>query len=316
MPLSRAKKEVYLEKLRNYLDSYSKMFMVTVDHVGSNQMQQIRIALRKHAVVLMGKNTMMRKVLRKYLLDNPGHPYEQVLNNIRGNVGFVFTNGNLSDVKEMITSNKVPAPARSGTVAPNDVMVPAGPTGMDPGSTAFFQALNIPTKIAKGQVEIITELQLITKGEKCLPGQVVLLGKLNILPFSYGLVIIHVYDNGAFFSPAVLDMSPQDLKNKFMSAVQAVAAISLELGYPTLASLPHSISNAFQMLASVGLEVEFDFAQMSLLSAAGGSGGSGESAAAGGEAAAAPKEEEKEEEEVGLAGGADMFAGGAGGDDY
>lgn len=315
MPLSRAKKEVYLEKLRSYLDTYNKMFMVTVDHVGSNQMQQIRIALRKHAVVIMGKNTMMRKVLRKYLVDNPGHPYEQVLNNVKGNVGFVFTNGNLADVKTMITENKVPAPARSGTIAPNDVMVPSGPTGMDPGSTAFFQALNIPTKIAKGQVEIITELQLITKGEKCLPGQVVLLNKLNILPFSYGLIIIAVYDNGAFFSPEVLDMSPQDLQNKFMGAVAAVAAISLELGYPTLASLPHSISNAFQKIAAIGLEVEFDFPQMSLLTSGGGGGGGGGDAApaAGGDDAPKEAAKEEEEEDVGLGGGADMFAGG---DDY
>jgi len=265
MPLSREKKEKYIETLNMYLDTYNKLFLVTCDHVGSNQMQQIRGGLRGKGVVLMGKNTMMRKVLKAYLAENPGHAYEQILPLIKGNIGFVFTNGDLAEVQNNIRDNKVPAPARSGTVAPNNVVVPAGPTGMDPGSTSFFQALNIPTKIAKGQVEIITELMLIVKGERCMPGQVVLLGKLNILPFSYGLVIRHVYDNGSMFDPKVLDMSTQDLENKFCNAAGVVASLSLELGYPTLASLCHSISNSFQTLAAIGLEVDAKFPQLDKL---------------------------------------------------
>ena len=78
------------------------------------------------------------------------------------------------------------APARSGTVAPCDVIVPAGPTGCDPGQTAFFQALAIPTKIAKGQIEIISDVKLITLGEKVGSSEAALLQKLNIKPFSYG----------------------------------------------------------------------------------------------------------------------------------
>lgn len=262
MPLSREKKEKYIETLNSYLDNYQKLFLVTCDNVGSNQMQQIRGGLRGKGVVLMGKNTMMRKVLKTYLAENPGHPYEQILPLIKGNIGFVFTNDDLSEVQNSIRDNKVPAPARSGTIAPCNVVVPSGPTGMDPGSTGFFQALNIPTKIAKGQVEIINELLLIQEGEKCLPGQVVLLGKLNILPFSYGLVIKHVYDNGSMFDPKVLDMSQQDLEQKFCSAASVIASMSLELGYPTLASLCHSISNSFQVCAGIGLEVDYKFKQL------------------------------------------------------
>ena len=41
------------------------------DNVGSKQMQQIRMSLRGKAVVLMGKNTMMRKAIRGHLENNP-----------------------------------------------------------------------------------------------------------------------------------------------------------------------------------------------------------------------------------------------------
>lgn len=39
--------------------------------MGSKQMQQIRMSLRGKAVVLMGKNTMMRKAIRGHLENNP-----------------------------------------------------------------------------------------------------------------------------------------------------------------------------------------------------------------------------------------------------
>ena len=49
---------------------------------------------------------------------------------------------------------QVEAPARAGAIAPCDVKIPAQNTGLGPEKTSFFQALSIPTKIAKGTIEI------------------------------------------------------------------------------------------------------------------------------------------------------------------
>jgi large subunit ribosomal protein LP0 len=49
---------------------------------------------------------------------------------------------------------QVPAAARAGAVSPVEVIIPAGSTGLDPGQTAFFQVLNIGTKIARGSIEV------------------------------------------------------------------------------------------------------------------------------------------------------------------
>ena len=65
-------KQGYFETINSLLDEYPKCFIVNVDNVGSKQMQEIRAALRGHAVVLMGKNTMMRKAIRGMLPKNPG----------------------------------------------------------------------------------------------------------------------------------------------------------------------------------------------------------------------------------------------------
>ena len=324
MPLSAERKTEYFERLTNLLSTFSKCFVVEVDNVGSKQLQDVRKTLRGKAEVLMGKNTMMRKCMKEYVEANPGSPVEKLIDCCRGNVGFVFTNGDLGEVREVLEGNTRPAPAKVGAVAPVDVIVPKGGTGCDPGQTAFFQTLQIATKITRGQIEMVNDTHLITAGEKVTASQAALLQKLSIEPFSYGLVLKAVYDNGSLFDAKVLDITDEVLAAKFCEALNALASLSLALGFPTQASVPHSIVNAFKAILSVTIELPtytFDKADLyeeylkdpsKFAGPAGGGGGGGDS---GAEAA---KEEEPEEEEMEVGGGGgDLFGGGdEGGGDY
>mmetsp|Transcript_11159 Transcript_11159/g.15711 ORF Transcript_11159/g.15711 Transcript_11159/m.15711 type:complete len:325 (+) Transcript_11159:186-1160(+) len=316
MPLSPERKTEYFEKLKEYLTTYSKCFVVEVDNVGSNQLQKTRQALRGSAEILMGKNTMMRKCITEYVEENPGTPVAGLVDLCRGNVGFVFTNGDLSEVRGVLESNVRPAPAKVGSIAPINVIVPKGPTGCDPGQTAFFQTLQISTKITKGQIEMTNDTHLITAGDKVTASQAALLQKLSIEPFSYGLILRSVYDNGSIFDAKVLDITDDVLAAQFSQALAAIASLSLAIGYPTQASVPHSIANAFKAILSITLGCDnysFDKADIykeyladpSKFAAATGGGGAG-----GDDAAAEEVEEEKEEEEeMDLGGGMDMFGG-------
>jgi large subunit ribosomal protein LP0 len=220
---------------------------------------------------------------------------------LQGNVGLIFTKGDLKEVSEEVSKYKVGAPARVGLVAPIDVVVPPGNTGLDPSQTSFFQVLNIPTKINKGTVEIVAPVELIHKGEKVGSSEAALLAKLGIRPFSYGLVVVNVYDNGSVFAPEVLDLTEEDLVGRFAAGVSNVAALSLGLNYPTLAAAPHMFVNAFKNVVSVALETEYSFPQADRIKEiladpskfiVAAAEASAETAAP----AAAPKVEEKEEE--------------------
>ena len=81
---------------------------------------------------------------------------------IRGNIGFVFTKEDLVEIRDMVLTNKVRAPAKAGTLSPLDVMLPAQNTDMGPKKTSFFLALNIATKITKDTIEITSDMHLIT----------------------------------------------------------------------------------------------------------------------------------------------------------
>lgn len=250
-------KSNYFQKLIALLDEYPRCFMVGVDNVGSKQMQKIRIALRGHGEVLMGKNTMMRKAIRGHLENNPA--LEKLLPHIRGNVGFVFTKGDLTEIRQIIVDNKVAAPAKAGAVAPIPVMIAPQNTGMGPEKTSFFQALNIPTKISKGTIEILNEVKLLSAGDKVGASEATLLNMLNVSPFTYGLLIEQVYDSGTVFEPSILDITDDDLRKRFMEGVVNLACVSLAIGYPTVASAPHSIVNGFKNLLAVAAVTEVEF---------------------------------------------------------
>lgn len=316
MPLSKQRKGEYFGKMEALLDSYTKVFVVSVDNVGSSQMQKTRLSMRGKAEVLMGKNTLMRKVLKSYIEKKPDHPMAALEPLIRGNVGFVFTNGDLTEIRDKILENKIPAPARAGAVSPCIVIIPPGPTGCDPGQTSFFQALQVGTKIVKGQIEITSPFTVLKQGDKVGPSEAALLQKLNIRPFSYGLIISSIYDNGSVFAPRVLDITPEVLGSYFGAAMAKVAALSLAIGYPTQASLPHSMAAAFKTVVAVvvGLDT-YSFAKAEAFKAYAkdpSAFASSSAPAAGGAApvaAAAVKEVEKEEE-VDMGGAMDMFGGG------
>ena len=253
----RDKKIEYFSKLRELLETYQSIFVVGVDNVSSQQMHEIRRALRGEGVVLMGKNTMVRRALRGFLADLPD--FEKLLPFVKGNVGFIFTNSDLKSVRDTITSNVVAAPAKAGAVAPADVWIPAGNTGMEPGKTSFFQALGVPTKIARGTIEIVSDVKVVEKDGKVGPSEATLLNMLNISPFTYGLTVVQVYDKGQVFPATILDITDDELIGHFVSAINTIASISLAAGYPTLPSVGHSVVNHYKNALALSIATEYTF---------------------------------------------------------
>ncbi|CAN1257036.1 60S acidic ribosomal protein P0-2 [Linum perenne] len=260
-PSKADKKLAYDSKMCQLLDDYSQILVVAADNVGSNQLQTIRRGLRGDSVVLMGKNTMMKRTVRVHSEKSGNKAILNLLPLLQGNVGLIFTKGDLKEVREEVAKYKVGAPARVGLVAPIDVVVPPGNTGLDPSQTSFFQVLNIPTKINKGSVEIVTPVELIKKGDKVGSSEAALLAKLGIRPFSYGLVVLSAYDDGSVFSPEVLDLTEDDLMAKFVSGVSMVTAFSLAISYPTLAAASHMFIGAYKNVLSVAVDTEYTFTQ-------------------------------------------------------
>jgi len=303
----KEKKQEYFTKLARLFETYSKIFLVDVDMVGSKQIQNVRLQLRGQAEILMGKNTMIRKCMRQNLEAMP--QLEALLPRVEGNIGFLFIKGEFDPIRKVLADNFVGAAARAGAVAPVDVTIPKGVTPLQPTETSFFQALNINTRITKGAIEILDDVHLIKKGIKVLPGEAALLQKLGIRPFTYGLSISAVYEEGQVYDAAVLDLTMDDIAMSFQTGLQRMAALCLGAKYPTLVSIPHSIINGYKNVLAISIATDYTFplAQkikdflsdpeaMAKAAAAASAPAAGGSAAPAAAAAPEPEEEEEEEE--------------------
>ena len=195
-------------------------------------------------------------------------------------------------------------------IAPDNVTIPAGPTGLDPKQTSFFQQLQIQTKIVKTQIEIVAEKQVIFKGDKIGTTEATLLDKLKIYPFEYKMEIKKVLQNGSIFEPAVLSLSNDVILAKFKNAIKLQAQLSLALGYPTKASAPHTILNGFKNLVAVSAASGFEFKQAKAMLEAAKNAPAAGGAPVAAKAAAKVEEKKEEVEDVdmgGLFGGDDEY---------
>jgi len=238
VPVKKSKKERksgYLVKATKLFEKYSTILVVEADNVSSKQLATIRKSLRGEAIVFMGKNTLMRKSIRDILEKNPENKkLSRLLPKIVGNVGLVFTDKTIKTIRTKLESEKKPAEAKAGSLAPVDVIVPAGPTGLDPQQTQFMQALNIETKISRMKIEITAPVNLIGKGEKVSPSQAELLRKLGLKPFEYGLITRAIYEDGDCYDSFLLDLTDEAVVEKFHKALGGITALTLKIGYPNL----------------------------------------------------------------------------------
>jgi large subunit ribosomal protein LP0 len=258
-----AKKQLYFDKLIDLCVNTPKALIVGIDNVASKQMSNIRVELRGKAIVLMGKNTMIRKALSLGHEQYPDASLETLRASIKGNLGFIFaTNCELDDIQAALDKFVLESAAKPGLVSMCNLDIPSGPTGMDPSQTSFFQTLNIATKIVKGQIELISNFQILKEGEKVSASAAALLAKLGIKPFEYKMEVIMVFQDGGVFPAAVLGIQDAVLIAKFLAGVNNMAALSRELGIPTEAGLPHAFGNAFKNVAALIADVSFTFKEV------------------------------------------------------
>merc|ERR1711902_379919 len=155
----------------------------------------------------------------------------------------------------------------------------------------------------------IQDVPIIKVGDKGGASEATLLNMLKISPFTYGLLIQKVYDNGSIFDPEILDITDDDIKNKFMAGVANVAAVCLTINYPTIASVPHSIVNGMKNLLAVAAVTDITFKEAETLKefladpskfAAAAPAAAAEAAPAAAAAAKEPEPESEEDDDMGF----------------
>jgi len=308
----------YAVKLRECLDEFDKCLIVSIWNVGSKQILDMRKDFRGRCRFLFGKNTLIRKVIRDYVKDTRNGNLMNLMEVCQGNVALIFTKEEVAPLRKEIEARKKQTAAKAGVPSIVDVIVPAGPTGMEPTKTAMFQAMDIPTRINRGQIDIEEPVQVLFKGKKVGASEAALLTTLGIKPFYYGMKVEKIYENGSIIDASVLDITPEEIAGSFYSGIQKVSALCFELEYPTICNVPHSLIRAYKDALALSLDFEtYTWEGLETVrevlknpgAFAGGATGGGGGAGAGADATAAAEPEKSPTPQSSSAAPNPMFGG-------
>jgi len=223
----RSWKPEKVKELTSMLGKYPVVAVLDFTGFPSAKLQQIKRSLRGKAVITMTKKNLIRRALE-------GSKYKDLSSKLQGQAALLFSENNPFTLYSVIESAAANAPAKSGQTAPNDIVVPAGGTGLPPGpAIGELQQAGLPARIEGGQIKIQKETVMVKAGDDVTRVQAVALSKLGIEPMRLQLNLIAAMENGIIFTPDVLHVDIDELRTKFASAASWAFNLAVETAWFT-----------------------------------------------------------------------------------
>lgn len=241
-------------ELTEFLRSYDSVGVVNVAGIPSRQLQDMRRELHGSAELRMSRNTLLARAL-----DEVDDGLEQLTEFLTGQVGLVGTNDNPFGLYKELEASKTPAPINAGEVAPNDIVIPEGDTGIDPGPfVGELQQIGADARIQEGSIQVLSDSVVTEEGEVVSDDVANVLGELGIEPKEVGLDLRSVYSEGVLFDPEDLAIDVEEYRADIQSAVASARNLSINAEYPTAATVPDMLRKASGEAKSVGLEAAIE----------------------------------------------------------
>lgn len=246
-----AHKKETVKKIVKLMLEYPIVGAVNMENLPAAQLQTMQAKLRKDVVMLMTKRRLIKLALTEAKSKKPG--IEQLEKYLLGMPALLFTQGNPFALSKTLRQNKSPAPAKGGQTAPNDIIIPAGPTPFAPGPViGEFGAIGVKSGVENGKVSVKADTVVAKAGEKIKPKVAELLGRLGITPMEVGLDLTAVFENGIIYQKDLLSIDDKEYLGRLSNASRWSFNLAMFVAYPTKMTTPHLIGKAFNDAKALG----------------------------------------------------------------
>ena len=224
------KKDV-VSQLQDIINSNKTVALVSVNGIPAVQIQKMRALLREKSKVMVAKNRLIKLALRNSSETKPGT--EGLIDYIQHQqLAVVGTDTNAFSFFKEIEKSKTKAPAKGGEIAPEDIIVKAGPTSFKPGPiVGEFGKVGIPAAIEGGKIVIKKDKTVVKAGEKIPRDLAQMLAKLEIFPITVGMDVLAAYEDGTIFDKTVLAVDEEEYLGNVRSAAGTAFNLAMYIGY-------------------------------------------------------------------------------------
>lgn len=260
-----------VDALTALIERYESIGVVNIAGIPSKQLQEMRRDLHGSAELRVSRNTLLTRALeaseaersssgsRAEPDDNQTQSgddegFEELTSLVSGQVGLIGTDDNPFGLYKGLEASKTPAPINPGEVAPNDIVIPEGDTGIDPGPfVGELQQVGANARIDSGSIQVLEDSTVLEAGEEVSAQLANVLNELGIEPKEVGLDLQGVYSEGVFFEPEELAIDIEEYRADVQSAVAAGRNLSVNAVYPTARTADALVSKASNEARSLGL---------------------------------------------------------------
>jgi len=203
--------------------------LVDIYGIPAQQVQQIRRNLRGTAVIKVTRNTLI-----KHAFDEMGGEFKNLSKYISGHSAIIFTNDNPFKLYKQLEKTKTKMAAKPGETAPEDIVIPAGPTSFKPGPiVGELQQAGIPAAIEAGKVKIRETKTVVKKGNVISAKLAEVLSKLDVKPMDVGLALQAAFHDGSIYEPSVLAIDETVILGQLQLAGAQAFNLSVNAAIPT-----------------------------------------------------------------------------------
>lgn len=242
-----------VEELKNIIQSYSSIAIVSVENIPVTQMQKLREKIREIGVLRVSRNRLIKKAL-----EETGEKISDLANFISGQTAILAARENPFKLYEFIKKSRTKAPAKGGEIAQHDIEVKAGETPFKPGPiVGELQKAGIPAAIEGGKVVIKKDKVLVKRGERISNEIAQVLTRLEIYPIDIGLDLKAVYEDGVIFTPDTLEIDKEKFRSDLINAIRNAFLLAISQNWISSQTINYLISKAYQDALSLSLSISF-----------------------------------------------------------
>ena len=213
----------------------------------------MRDTLRQQMVLTMAKKTLVRRAWKKAGLSE--EELDTLLDGVTIPMLVQTDSLNAFQLYSELDKTRTGRPAKAGDLAPNDIIIEAGPTSFPPGPiVGEFNSVGIPAKIDKGKVSIQKTVTVVEKGQPISADMGLMLSKLEINPIEIGLILSGVIEGGIVMDASDLDLDLDGFTANLKSATSGAFNVACNIGWFTHETVSVLLSKAAGEALAVAIE--------------------------------------------------------------
>jgi large subunit ribosomal protein L10 len=251
-------RQVLLEKaenvkeIRELIQKYESIGVASLYKVRASQLQELRRNLEKDAYLRVIKNSLIERAISDFKADSNINELKEY---VKGPNLFLFTNLNPFKLSLILEKNRIKALAKAGDIAYEDIVVPAGNTGLPPGPIiSQMGSVGIQTRIESGSVWVNRDTVVAKEGETISQSLAPILSKLGIKAVEMGLTLKVIYDHGVIIPEDQLRLDLGEYRKNLNEAFAQAMNLSLNAAVPT----PENIAILVKIAASEAYNLAFN----------------------------------------------------------